>query len=66
MEKDNKDFLRLIMHCKEILIALDKYEDEKTATEDMIGDIQANVSDIMYLATQIVDYKVIGDLVYHV
>lgn len=60
----NKDYINLVYKCKEILNAVEKLSDENACIEDIQGDIQADISDVMYYALQLADVRDIASLVY--
>lgn len=52
--------LQIVEHCWEILRAIEKHKEQEDALEDLLGEIEANVSDILYYLLKSCDYKDIG------
>lgn len=61
---DNKDYLRVMMYCKEIIDKMENFNSEEDCIEDLQGDVEADISEIMFYVHKLIDYKVIGSLVY--
>lgn len=51
---------QILEHCWEIIRATEKFDPEKDCVDDLIGDIQAQTSDILFYLLKIMDYKDIG------